>query len=234
MNTSIAKQIGTLLLILAAIVAAYYLFFGGLIPNPLSVSVIPVPTEVSEPSRPAYEGCIWKLSMGAGLKLFVQECDFGTRKVRVAPSETLPGYLIEHDDGQGFRAVADAIQIFRLNDGQTIDDLLPQAAGKDQGVLEGASCAFASYGTSAGAASPAKEGVRRFQLIPTGETAREYQDWQKEHPEEVPEPPCGRYGISAEGSRYFEIQDAHPQTVIFVEIGQEAPLFDESSIEALN
>ena len=33
------------------------------------------------------------------------------------------------------------------------------------------------------------------------------------------------------GSRYFEIHENHPDKAVFVEIGQDAPLFDENSIE---
>lgn len=41
---------------------------------------------------------------------------------------------------------------------------------------------------------------------------------------------CSGWGVGNSGMRYFEVQDSHPDRAVFVEIGQDAPLFDESSI----
>lgn len=42
--------------------------------------------------------------------------------------------------------------------------------------------------------------------------------------------PCNGWGVGNSGKRYFEIHDSNPDKAIFIEIGQDAPLFDENSI----
>lgn len=41
---------------------------------------------------------------------------------------------------------------------------------------------------------------------------------------------CNGWGIGNSGIHYFEIYDICPNKVLFVKIGQDAPLFDEESI----
>lgn len=50
---------------------------------------------------------------------------------------------------------------------------------------------------------------------------------------EVPDPLCGSYGVSTLGVRYFVTDLRWPDRAIFVEEGQERPLFDPSSITPL-
>lgn len=47
---------------------------------------------------------------------------------------------------------------------------------------------------------------------------------------QVPEDQCGPYGFSASGVRYFMTDSRWPDTFIFVNEGQERPLFEPSSI----
>ncbi len=49
---------------------------------------------------------------------------------------------------------------------------------------------------------------------------------------EVPDPVCGIYGASTHGVRYFITDLRWPDRAIFVEEGQERPLFDPASITA--
>lgn len=64
-------------------------------------------------------------------------------------------------------------------------------------------------------------------LTPSGEYARKMEQVMKEEP--VPST-CNGWGVGNSGMRYFEVHDSHPDKAIFVEIGQDAPLFDENSI----
>lgn len=50
---------------------------------------------------------------------------------------------------------------------------------------------------------------------------------------EVPAPRCGPYGVSTHGVRYFITDRRWPGTAIFVDEGQERPLFDPMSITVL-
>lgn len=46
-------------------------------------------------------------------------------------------------------------------------------------------------------------------------------------------PPCGDKSLIADRTSYFGFQEAHPDTLLCVNIGQEQPLFDETQIEIL-
>ena len=72
-----------------------------------------------------------------------------------------------------------------------------------------------------------REGVKRYLLVPAGSYAAEVDKQMKEEP--VPST-CSGWGVGNSGMRYFEVQDSHPDRAVFIEIGQDAPLFDESSI----
>lgn len=42
---------------------------------------------------------------------------------------------------------------------------------------------------------------------------------------------CHGWGVGNSGARYFEVFHTHPQKAVFVEVGQDMPLFDEQSIQ---
>lgn len=67
----------------------------------------------------------------------------------------------------------------------------------------------------------ARDGVERYILQP--------ENSERASVEAVPST-CGGWGVGNSGIRYFELQNHNPDKVIFVEIGQEMPLFDEGSI----
>ena len=72
-----------------------------------------------------------------------------------------------------------------------------------------------------------RKGVQRYVLELSGPYAESF---LKESEQEPTPSTCGGWGIGNSGMRYFEIHESHPDKAIFVEIGQEAPLFDEQSI----
>ena len=64
-------------------------------------------------------------------------------------------------------------------------------------------------------------------MVPVGDYATEVRAQMQSEP--VPAP-CNGWGVGNSGQRYFEIHDSNPDKAIFIEIGQDAPLFDENSI----
>lgn len=50
---------------------------------------------------------------------------------------------------------------------------------------------------------------------------------------EVPEPACGPYGASTHGVRYFITDTRWPGRALFVDEGQERPMFDPRSLTVL-
>ena len=71
-------------------------------------------------------------------------------------------------------------------------------------------------------------GVTRYVLQLTGRSAELLAERGKREP--VPYT-CGGWGVGNSGMRYFEVFSSHPDKAVFVEIGQDAPLIDEKSIE---
>ncbi len=75
-----------------------------------------------------------------------------------------------------------------------------------------------------------RRGVRRFELRPAGACAEEFR--RRSAGEPVPAT-CSGWGVGNSGMRYFELHANAPGRALFVEIGQDAPLFDEQSIVLL-
>lgn len=73
-----------------------------------------------------------------------------------------------------------------------------------------------------------RAGVTRYILEPTGKSAKKLADRGQHEP--VPFT-CYGWGVGNSGARYFEVFHTHPQKAVFVEVGQDMPLFDEQSIQ---
>lgn len=186
-----------------------------------------------KPERAPYEGCTWHKIHGAGLSIWAQKCDFKNHdmQMRVAADEVLPGYAIElkAKSEDAFSRSSEVIQVFKINTPGDIYGLLPKVTidYRDIPFPGEAACAFER------STSMSIPGKARYLLAPTGKTKAAYELAAASKPDEIPNPPCGRYGIDADSTRYFEIQDSHPDTILFIDMGQEDPFFDENSIEIL-
>lgn len=162
--------------------------------------------------RQPYDGFEWKELSGAGLRLWVQE----NEHIRLLADPSLPGIVMVRDGDASPMAL---VRIFDLPNND-IDDVL-QTLGHSDGWDAGQTCAFreVNFGRS---------GVRRFVLAPAGEYGSSIAERMKTEP--VPST-CNGWGTGNSGIRYFEIHEDTPGKALFVEIGQDAPLFDENSIE---
>ena len=94
--------------------------------------------------------------------------------------------------------------------------LLKQSPGWDTAIT----CAFREINAG-------RKGVQRYVLELSGPCGESF--FKESEKEPIPLTSCG-WWICNSGMRYFEIHESHPDKAIFVEIGQEAPLFDEQSI----
>ncbi len=166
--------------------------------------------ESDRPSRPAYAGFHWEYLSGNGLGCWAQRND----SMRLMIDPDVPGVVVVRDGEATPRVV---VRMFDLPDGR-IESLYARLSREpgwhpdEPGRFQERSCD--------------RPGVRRFVLVPDGAYARRVAEWMSREP--VPST-CSGWGIGNSGMRYFEIQEAHPDKAIFVEIGQDAPLFDEES-----
>lgn len=183
-----------------------------------SPSLIPFFPE--EPSREAYEGFTWEKISGAGLQFWAQQ----NPSIRVVTDDTLPGAYIEYTGDDERIYSRPVIQVFSLKNGK-IEELLNQLKyiqRQDEYSIwdDNDSCTFKSIPSN-------REGVERYILTPAGKAEKELQALGQQEPICTT---CGGWGIWNSGMRYFERHASCPDQVLFIEIGQEAPLFDEQSI----
>ncbi len=164
------------------------------------------------PSRQAEKGFKWEVVKGAGMKFRAQT----NGRIRVVTDDSLRGAKIEWNDSvKTYRPVIRVFSIRNMN----IDDVIPQLK-KLPTWTDSLTCGFRKTNSD-------RQGVSRYVLVPTGDYAASTDSLGKTEP--IPST-CNGWGIGNSGMRYFEIHDSRPDKALFVEIGQDAPLFDEQSI----
>lgn len=162
--------------------------------------------------RTACEGFEWRKLTGAGIRLMAQKSE----KIRLLADGQLPGIVMVRDgDAKPHRL----IQVFSIK-GNDINDVIGQLE-KTDGWDKAQPGVFKQVESG-------RKGVRRYVMIPDGEYATETNRQMKSEPVAST---CNGWGVGNSGYRYFEMYDSNPGKVVFVETGQDAPLFDESSIE---
>lgn len=175
-------------------------------------SAINEPIKGRKALRTAHDGFEWRELKGAGMRLMVQK----NEKIRLMADPQLPGIVMVRDgDTKPHRL----IQVFEIkgNDINEVIDVIEKDGGWDKsqpGIFK--------------QVESGREGVSRYVMIPDGEYATETNRQMKSEPVAST---CNGWGVGNSGYRYFEMYDSNPGKVVFVEIGQDAPLFDESSIE---
>lgn len=175
------------------------------------------------PSRPALDRCAWERlsSQEVGIAAWVQRCDLGYRQTHF---EFLGNALAMKSSYGGAPDLV--VHVFDILPGET-----PEAAMrrifKDKADDRGISrrCVLKRF---TGHTAPA--GVRRYVFSPNAAYRREL----KADPiDEVPPPPCGDWGEDPDGIQYFEVHTSAANKLLFVRVGQDAPLFDEQTLRIL-
>lgn len=171
------------------------------------------PVFPDQPSQAARKGFEWEIVSGAGLKFWAQH----DSSFHIVTDGILHGAVAEKHDSIS-HSRRQIIKVFPIKDGDIDDvlDILRTTPGWD----ETQTCKFKEEDCD-------RKGVTRYVLVPKGDYADKIEALQKN--EAVPST-CNGWGTGNSGTRYFEVHDNHPDRAIFVEIGQEAPLFDPESI----
>ncbi len=161
--------------------------------------------------RAPYEGFEWGEITGAGLTLRAQH----NENIRLLADPELPGVvMVRNGDARPHMM----IRVFDLKNGaiEDVAGILRAEEGWDDSMT----CRFERV------KSP-RRGVRRYVMVPDGEYARRMDGVMKS---ELVASTCNGWGVGNSGMRWFEIHDDAPDKAIFMEIGQDAPLFDENSV----
>lgn len=167
-----------------------------------------------KPKREAYDGFVWEKVVGAGIEFWAQR----SKDLSIGISETLPGAFVEKQIDGNPVAVSLVIQVFPLKN-QKIEDVF-EFIQDDENWKQEEQCVFYEIPSN-------RKGVKRYELRPSGKALEEYKKLANEEPITHT---CAIWGSGNSGIRYFEIHDTNKNKAIFLEVGQEAPLFDEESI----
>ncbi len=159
-------------------------------------------------------GCRWERVTGGGLEVRAQACDLTTGQWRVVWEPQRQGFELRVDE----RVHELVIQPWSLPPDGGPDSIV--ATLKAAGHLPAASdCQLV----------PAKR--RPLPRLATTFILAPAEPVPAVTPSgEIPEPPCGPYGASTHGVRYFVFDLRRPDRLIFVNEGQDQPMFDPSSI----
>ncbi|MGV3710464.1 MAG: hypothetical protein ACO1Q7_16660 [Gemmatimonas sp.] len=177
------------------------------------------------PSREPVKGCKWERASDrtAGFAAWVQRCDFGHRKVHFLMKGN--ALMVQFSDA-GAKPEA-VIESFELQANESADAGIRRIFLAHVDKTAGTRCVIAPYKPG-----NAPAGATRFTFVPNAAYEKELK--AKQNPNEVPEPPCGDYGRDPDGRRYFQAWiTGNVRRVLFVNIGQDDPLFDEMTLQLL-
>ena len=188
----------------------------------LLLQAFSAPGQADRPSRAPQKGCAWQKlhDAQAGLDAWVQDCDFGFRRI----GHFMDGHKlrVRYSDGDEPYAV---IEVFDLRPGETAQAGMMRIFRANTEKKLAVRCAIARY---KGYDKP-PPGVLRYEFVPAGAYAREVK--VKSRPDEIGDPPCGDYGQMPDGIQYFEVRPADKaRKVLLVRAGQDEPLFDEKTL----
>ncbi|MEY3289258.1 MAG: hypothetical protein RLZZ419_1500 [Pseudomonadota bacterium] len=183
-------------------------------------SVIPASADV-RPAMPTHStdenGCEWQWLRGGGIGFWAENCNLITGNWHVDWDSTLPGFALWHDDDR----VATVVQIFHKPTGAAIDAVLSELKSR-QYVTDVEDCQFKPVDIR-----PAPRTIAFFDIRPEGKTLRAFEDKPQD---QVPEAPCGEYGWSTHGVRYFISDLRQPDSILYVNEGQDGTMIEPSSI----
>jgi hypothetical protein len=178
------------------------------------------PALAEDPGRPPVPGwqtgasCAWEWREGGGFGLWTERCALSTGLWEIAWDEAAGAFVQLVGGAPGGLLV----QPFAYDpaDPEPLR-LRLLAAG---GLGADAPCAF-----EGAAIRPAPRTVAFLVLMPTVADA-----FAPTEEGDVPDPLCGPYGASTHGVRYLLTDLRWPGVAVFVEEGQERPMFDPASL----
>jgi hypothetical protein len=163
--------------------------------------------------------CRWAWKQGKGLGLWTEQCKFDSGAWDVIYDEAKDLFALRVDAGEPYPV----LRQFRKPGGAAalLADL------KSSGlILNDAECVMAKV-----AEMPTPQGWTAWQVVPTGKRKA---DFDAVVQTEVPEPPCGELGYRVDLMGFFMANDAQPDRVLYVNLGQDGTMIDLASIRLDN
>jgi hypothetical protein len=173
----------------------------------------------SLPAMPEWQtdatNCAWHWREGGRIGLWAETCRFNGTTWQVVWDHELAAFVTSNDEV----IIGISVQAFALANGASITALgeqLIKAGSLDvdhECIWQATALRHAPHSTAFHVLTPSD----RTALSPTVSG-------------DIPEPTCGSYGVSTHGIRYFMTDLRWPNLAIFVDEGQERPMFDPRSI----
>lgn len=177
----------------------------------------PAPPVAAVPAAVAADPCVAEQFQIDNLVVGGRSCRYSTGRWHLRVEPALPGLALWRDDTR----IDTVLQLFPRRPGEPPSAILP--ALRAQGVIPNdGECILVPA-----AMGPAPRTVTHYQVRPIGERLRRLEATPKD---EIPDPPCGAYGASTHGVRYFIDDLREPRWVVYVDEGQDGTLVDPRSI----
>ena len=196
----------------------------------LMLSVVMASTKAASaqtgaPSRAPDKGCKWERvsDKTAGFAAWVERCDYGTRKIHLF----IKGHALMQQYSDGGATADTLIESFALQPNETTDAGVRRVyfAHTTKAIRD--KCVMAPY-----TPDKAPAGMKRLTFVPNARYEKLLK--AKQDPNEVPDPPCGDWGMAPDGQQYFAVWPTSAvRRVLFVRVGQDTPLFDEMTLQLL-
>jgi hypothetical protein len=185
----------------------------------LPACALPALAQPPQPTESAVDAtkCQWEWKQGAGIGVWTERCTLDTGVWELKFDESLPGFVLTVDGEAG----ETVLQLFEKPADADISAILPDLRKRGY-VPDDGLCVF-----EPAAIRPAPRTIAFFDIRPTGDRKAAF---DATPPDEVPEPPCGDYGWSTHGVRYFMTDIRHPDSVLYLNEGQDGMMFDPRTV----
>ncbi|MEQ1692374.1 MAG: hypothetical protein ABMA00_13870 [Gemmatimonas sp.] len=181
--------------------------------------------QTGAPSRAPVKGCQWERvsDTSAGFAAWVARCDFGARKIHLF----IKGNSLMQQYSDGGATADTLIESFALEPNEKPELGVRRVYRAHTAKAISDKCVMAPH-----TLGKAPADVKRFTFVPNATYEKALK--AKQDPNEVPEPPCGDWGIAPDGEQFFAVWPTSPaRRLLFVRVGQDTPLFDEMTLQVL-
>lgn len=161
--------------------------------------------------------CKWEWVKGVAISLWAEKCIFESGTLSVSYDEKTTQFLQNVTDAEGHPVIWQ----FTRKAGDELDALLPELRSKNL-IPNDDECKFQLR-------EPAENygAWTVYDIMPTGKRKVAFDAAPQD---EIPEPPCGQLGLAVDYVGYFVVNKDHADRVLFLDLGQDVPLFDPYSI----